>query len=146
MTWDSIIDYIVSVGGIIAPLTAILGFGYKYLVAPWERKKAREEDLARRERLQQDKDYQNKMLDITKKQMEPIVKMLEEFKTITVESNYDRKNLNEITKENKQAIKDHDDRLDDHDMRLIVLETSRENGHQTITYKEHYGNGKEDKK
>lgn len=144
MTWDSIVEYIKYVAGILAPLTVILAFGYKYLLEPWERRKAKELEVARKERLNQDKEYQNKMLEITREQMSPILKVLEELKAITVESNYDRKNLNEIAKENKQAIKDHDDRLDDHDMRLIVLETSRSNGHQTMTYTEHYGNRKEE--
>ena len=145
MTWNSIIDYIMSVGGIIAPLTAILGFGYKYLLEPWERKKAREEDLARRERLQQDKEYQDKMLDITKSQMEPIVKMLEEFKDVTIESKNDRQKLTEIAERNMESIKNHEDRLDDHGDRILILETQRgiSNGHHVVTYKEKYGRKEE---
>lgn len=146
MIYKSLLEYLTLAAGIVSPLVLILGAGYQYLIKPWEKRKAKEVEKAQKERLAQDKEYQNKMLEITREQMSPILKVLEELKAITVESNYDRKNLNSIAKENKEAIKEHDERLDDHDMRLIVLETNYSGGHQTVTYKEKYGNRKEDKK
>ena len=123
----------------------ILGFGYQYFIKPWEKRKAKEIEKAQQERLRQDKEYQDKMLEIARKQIEPINEILADIKEITVDSEYDRKHLNEVAKENTKRLEKAEDKLDDHAERLIILEARSDSGSQEVIYKEKYGNIKETK-
>lgn len=145
MIYDSLVEYLTLVAGIVSPLMLILGFGYQYFIKPWEKRKAKEAEKAQQERLAQDKEYQDKMLEIARRQIEPIHAVLEEIKEITLDSEYDRKHLNEVTKQNSKRIEKAEDKLDDHAERLIVLEARSDSGSQEVIYKEKYGNIKETK-
>lgn len=140
----NVINYLTIIAGIVGSLTVIFGFFYKYILQPWEKKKAREADLVQRERLQQEKEYQERMVEITKTQMDPIIKILDEFKESIFDSKTDRQKLNEVTKQNQESIRVHEERLDDHGDRILVLETKSgiTDGHKQVTYKEHYLTGK----
>lgn len=145
MIYDSLVEYLTLVAGIVSPLVLILGFGYQYFIKPWEKRKAKEVEKAQQERLRQDKEYQDKMLEIARKQIEPIHEILADIKEITVDSEYDRKHLNEVAKENTKRLEKAEDKLDDHAERLIVLEARSDSGSQEVIYKEKYGNMKETK-
>ena len=145
MIYDNILEYLTLVAGIVSPLMLILGFGYQYFIKPWEKRKAKEAEKAQQERLAQDKEYQDKMLEIARRQIEPIHAVLEEIKEITVDSEYDRKHLNEVTKQNSKRIEKAEGKLDNHAERLIVLEAKSCSGEQEVIYKEKYGNIKETK-
>lgn len=145
MIYDSIVEYLTLVAGIVSPLVLILGFGYQYFIKPWEKRKAKEIEKAQQERLRQDKEYQDKMLEIARKQIEPINEILADIKEITVDSEYDRKHLNEVAKENTKRLEKAEDKLDDHAERLIILEARSDSGSQEVIYKEKYGNIKETK-
>ncbi|GAB7231388.1 hypothetical protein [Facklamia hominis] len=136
----NVINYLTIIAGVVGSLTVIFGFFYKYILEPWEKKKIREADLIQRERMQQDKEYQDKMVEITKSQMVPVLKLLDEFKEAILNSKFDRQKLTEITEENQHSIQVHEERLDDHGDRILVLETKTgiNGGHKTVTYKEHY--------
>ena len=139
MFYDSLTEYLQLIVAIVGPLTVILGFFYKYVIEPREKRKAKEEEQAQRERMAQEKEYQDKMLDIARQQIEPIHAVLEEIKEITVDSEYDRKHLNEIAKTNTKKLGKHEERLDDHAERIIILEAKSGAGEQEVFYKEKYG-------
>lgn len=140
MIYESLVEYLTLVAGIVSPLALILGFGYKYFIEPREKRKAKEAEKAQQERLAQEKNYQDKMLEIARQQIEPIHAVLEEIKEITVDSEYDRKHLNEIAKVNTKKLGKHEERLDDHAERIIILEAKSGAGEQEVFYKEKYGN------
>ena len=140
MIYESLVEYLSLVAGIVSPLALILGFGYKYVIEPREKRKAKEAEKAQQERLAQEKNYQDKMLEIARQQIEPIQSVLEEIKEITVDSEYDRKHLNEIAKVNTKKLGKHEERLDDHAERIIILEAKSGSGEQEVFYKEKYGN------
>lgn len=79
------------------------------------------------------------MLKIARKQTEPIREMLEKIREITIDSEYDRRHLNQVTRENADKLCKHENRLDDHAERIIVLEAKSEKGEQEVFYKEKYG-------
>lgn len=144
MIYDSIVEYLTLVAGIVSPLVLILGFGYQYFIKPWEKRKAKEIEKAQQERLAQDKEYQDKMLQITRQQIEPIHEILADIKEITVDSEYDRRHLNQIARENTDKLCRHENRLDDHAERIIILEAKSEAGEQEVFYKEKYGKYRKD--
>ena len=139
MIYESLTEYLQLIVAIVGPLTVILGFFYKYVIEPREKRKAKEEEQAQRERMAQEKEYQDKMLDIARQQIEPIQSVLEEIKEITIDSEYDRKHLNEVTKSNTKKLGKHEERLDDHAERIIILEAKSGAGEQEVFYKEKYG-------
>lgn len=75
------------------------------------------------ERLRQEKAYQEKMLEIVKKQMNPVIQALEELSKLSKGSQQEIEKLAESSYANTKLLEKHEARLDDHGDRLLVLET-----------------------
>lgn len=116
-------QFLLSVASIATSLTIVLTFISKYVWQPWERKKAKEIEAANLERLQQEKTYQEQILEIVKKQMNPITQALEKLNKLSEGSQHEIEKLAEVSCSNKKRLERHEERLDDHGDRILVLET-----------------------
>lgn len=120
-------SFLILVASILSSLGVAITFVYKYIIQPLSnrlvKQRAKEMDLAHRERMQQEKEYQDKMVEITKNQMTPFIKAFEELQECTRNSGRDLEKLTEIAQTNVGKIDEHEKRLDDHNNRIRDLET-----------------------
>lgn len=120
-------SFLILVASILSSLGVAITFVYKYILQPLSnrlmKQRAKEMDLAHRERMQQEKEYQDKIVEITKNQMTPFIKAFEELQECTRNSGHDLEKLTEIAQTNVGKIDEHEKRLDDHNVRIRDLET-----------------------
>lgn len=136
---SNLVNTLTIIAGIVTSLSIIFGFFIKYFYEPWERRKAQAVEERQKERLEQEKRYHDKMIEVSKEQNQPILEFIEKMQEFMLHSNYDRKNLNSIAERNSKTLEEHDAILDNHTERLIVLESQRDGITQTVAYKEEYG-------
>ena len=124
-----IIAHVGSLASFIGSLTvvggALMWMYNKFVSAPREKRRQMEDDRRQRD-----------MIKLITEKNEPLNESIKRLNELLVESQLDRKKLNDIAEANINMIKNHEERIDNHNERLIVLETK--NGIQKITYREGY--------